>query len=180
MNIVLIGYRCSGKTVVGNLLARELGRKFVDTDEAIEQDTGASIESLIAEKGWGHFRDMEKACVLKLSGEVNLVIATGGGVVLDKENIKALKMKGWVVWLHARPEVLKARMAGDLEAGRIRPALSGADPLEEVDRVLKERWGLYAQAGDYVVNTDHQSPEAVAQTIIKALRASAIDPCLVA
>lgn len=169
MNIVLIGYRCSGKTVVGNILARELGRPFVDTDEAIEEDTGASITSMIAERGWAHFRDVEKAYVQNLSGKDNLVIATGGGVILDRENIRCLKQKGWVVWLHGRPEVLKKRMARDMESGKMRPSLSGADPLREVDRVLEERSGLYKQARDYVVDTDHDPPEVVAETIIRAL-----------
>ena len=169
MNIVLIGYRCSGKTVVGKILARELARTFVDTDDAIEEGTGASIASMITERGWAHFRDVEKAFVQDLSDKDNLVIATGGGVVLDRENIGRLKRKGWVVWLHGRPEVLKERMARDMESGKLRPSLSGSDPLKEVDRVLEERSGLYEQAGDYVVNTDHQPPEVVAETIIRAL-----------
>ena len=169
MNIVLVGYRCSGKTVVGRILARELARSFVDTDAAIEENTGTSIASLIAERGWAHFRDIEKAFVRNLSGKDNLVVATGGGVVLDKENIGRLKKKGWVVWLHGRPEVLKERMARDMESGRLRPSLSGSDPLKEVDKVLEERSGLYEQAGDYVVNTDHQPPEVIAETIIRAL-----------
>ena len=169
MNIVLIGYRCSGKTVVGKLLAKQLGRTFVDTDEAIEEGAGVSIASMIAEKGWAYFRDVEKAFVQDLSGKDNLVIATGGGVVLDRENIGRLKLKGWVVWLHGGPEVVKERMARDVESGKMRPSLSGADPLKEVDRVLEERSGLYEQAGDYVVDTDHEPPEVVAETIIRAL-----------
>ena len=169
MNIVLIGYRCSGKTVVGKILARELARAFVDTDEAIEQNTGVSIASMIAERGWAYFRDVEKAFVQELSDRDNLVIATGGGVVLDRENIDHLKQKGCVVWLHGSPKVLKARMAGDIESGKVRPSLSGADPLKEVDRVLEERTELYRQAGDFVVNTDNESPEVVAETIIRAL-----------
>jgi shikimate kinase len=172
LNIVLIGYRCSGKTVVGKFLAEKLGRTFIDTDEAIEKDMGASIASLITEKGWDHFRNIEKARVLDLSGKDNLVIATGGGVVLDRDNIRTLKENGWIVWLHGQPEVLKARMARDAENGRFRPSLSGADPQEEVDRMLEERSGLYEQAADFVVTTDHQLPDAVAGTIMKALEAS--------
>jgi shikimate kinase len=168
LNIVLIGYRCSGKTVVGKLLADELARTFVDTDEAIEENTGVSIAAMVDRKGWDYFRDVERAFIRSLSTRDNLVIATGGGVILDRENMKNLKENGWIVWLQGQPGVLKARMAKDMESGRLRPSLSGTDPLEEVDSVLQVRSGLYAQAGDYVVHTDHQPPEAVAGMIIKA------------
>lgn len=169
MNIVLVGYRCSGKTVVGKLLAGELARSFVDTDMAIEEDTGSSIESIIAEKGWSCFRDMERAMVRKLAQEDNLVIATGGGVVLDEENVKTLQNGGWIVWLQGRAEVIRERMAGDMRSGRRRPSLSGIDPLQEVERVLAGRSRLYKEAGDYIVHTDHRTPEAVADIIMRAI-----------
>lgn len=169
MNIVLVGYRCSGKTVVGKLLAAELARSFVDTDTAIEEDAGASIESIITEKGWPCFRDLEKAMVRKLAQEDNLVIATGGGVVLDDENVRNLQKGGWIVWLQGRPEILRERMTKDMRSGRHRPSLSGTDPLQEVERVLRNRSRLYEQAGDYTVHTDHRTPEAVADIIMRAV-----------
>ena len=169
MNIVLIGYRCSGKTVVGKILARELGREFLDTDELIEENARRSIEAMISTKGWDRFRETEKRLVEEVSRRNNLVIATGGGIVMDEENVKNLKQNGWVVWLKGKPEVLKERMAKEQGSGRIRPSLTGADPLEEIKEVLSVREPFYGRAGDLVVDTSSLSISDAAALIIKNL-----------
>jgi len=169
MNIVLIGYRCSGKTVVGKTLARELGRAFLDTDSLIEEIEGCSIETMISTKGWDRFRETEKRLVEEISRRNNLVIATGGGIVMDEENVKNLKQNGWVVCLKGRPEVLKERMAKEQESGRIRPSLTGVDPLEEIKEVLSVRKPFYERAGDLVVDTSSLSIGDTAALIIKNL-----------
>ena len=107
MNIVLIGYRCSGKTAVGKIVARELGRNFLDMDALIEENAGCSIETIISRKGWDHFREIEKRLVEEVSRKDNLIIATGGGVVVDEGNVKNLRKNGWIVWLNGKAEVLK-------------------------------------------------------------------------
>ena len=137
MNIVLIGYRCSGKTVVGKIVSKELGRDFFDTDALIEEKAGCSIDTLVCEKGWAHFRDMEKRVIEALSMADNLVIATGGGIVVNAENLRNLKKNGWMVWLYGTPEVLKARMDKDQKAGKLRPCISGTDPSDEIVQILK-------------------------------------------
>jgi shikimate kinase len=169
MNIVLIGYRCSGKTKVGKILARVLDRDFLDTDTLIEKNAGCSIETLISATGWDHFRYMEKVLIEEVSKRDNLVIATGGGVVTDEENVKSLKGNSWIVWLNGKAEVLKERMDREQRSGKIRPSLTGADPLEEIKQVLIVRKPLYEQAGDFVVDTGNLSIEELAATIIKAL-----------
>jgi shikimate kinase len=169
LNIVLIGYRCSGKTVVGKILAHELGRNFLDMDTTIEERTGRSIETIISQEGWDPFRLMEKGLIEEVSREDNMIIATGGGVVTDEDNVKNLRRNGWVVWLNSDPEVLKERMNGDQRSGKIRPPLAGSDSLEEIDRVLQERIGLYDQASHLVVDTTDRSPREVAGAIIAAL-----------
>jgi shikimate kinase len=169
MNIVLIGYRCSGKTVVGKTLARELGREFLDTDALIEENAGRSIETMISTKGWDRFRETEKRLVEEVSRRNNLVIATGGGIVMDEENVKNLKQNGWVVWLKGKPEVLRERMAKEQGAGRIRPSLTGADPMEEIKEVLSVRKAFYERAGDLVVDTSSLSIGEAAALIIKNL-----------
>jgi shikimate kinase len=169
MNIVLIGYRCSGKTQVGKILSAELGRDFLDIDSLIEENTGCSIETLISANGWDHFRDVEKVLIEEVSKRDKLVIATGGGVVTDEENVKSLKGNGWIVWLNGKAEVLKERMDREQSSGKIRPSLTGANPLEEIKQVLSIRKPLYEQAGDFMVDAGILSIGEVAATIIKAL-----------
>jgi len=169
MNIVLIGYRCSGKTVVGKIVARELGRDFMDTDELIEVNTGCSIEKIISTKGWPCFRRVEKKMIKKVAQKNNLVIATGGGVVMDKENLKNLKENGWTVWLDAKPEVLKQRMFNEKNGGIVRPSLTGDDPLEEIQQVLDVRRPLYKEAANIVIDGTALYPWQVADSIISAL-----------
>ena len=169
MNIVLVGYRCSGKTEVGKLLARELGRGFLDTDALIEERSGLSIEKMIATTGWDQFRETEKSLVEEVSRRNNLVIATGGGIVMDAENVKNLKQNGWVVWLKSNPEVLKERMAKEQVSGRARPSLTGGDPLEEIGEVLSVRKPYYERAGDLVVDTSSLSIRDAADLIMDNL-----------
>ena len=169
MNIVLIGYRCSGKTVVGEILARDLGREFLDTDVRIEEKAGRSIETMISTQGWDPFRETEKRLVEEVSRRNNLVIATGGGIVMDEENVKNLKQNGWLVWLKGKPEVLKERMAKEQGSGRVRPSLTGVDPLEEIREVLNAREPFYERAGDLVVDTSNLSIRDAADLIIENL-----------
>jgi shikimate kinase len=169
MNIVLIGYRCSGKTVIGKMLVRELKRSFLDTDSLIEKNTGCSIEMIISRHGWDYFREIEKRMVEEVSSGDNLVIATGGGVVMDKENVRNLKENGWIVWLKGESEVLKARMDNEQRSGKTRPSLTEADPLEEIKQVLEARTPLYEQAANLVVDTTTLSLMEVTSSIIKAL-----------
>lgn len=169
MNIVLIGYRCSGKTVVGKTLAIELGREFLDTDAVIEENAGRTIETMISTKGWDRFRETENRLVEEVSRRNNLVIATGGGIVMDEENVKNLKQNGWVVWLKGKPEVLRERMAKEQGTGRYRPSLTGTDPMEEIKEVLSVRKPFYERAGDLVVDTSSLSIGEAAALIIKNL-----------
>ncbi len=169
MNIVLIGYRCSGKSSVGKILARELKRELLDTDAWIEETAGCPIETLISQKGWGHFRDMEKRVIKEISQKDNLVIATGGGVVTDKENVRDLRQNGWVVWLDAKADVFRERMEREQGSGKYRPSLTETDPVEEITQVLTIRRPLYKEAGDLRVNTGILSVREVADLILDAL-----------
>jgi shikimate kinase len=169
MNIVLIGYRCSGKTKVGEILARDMARGFVDMDRLIERGTMRSIRSFVMEKGWEHFRTLEKGVVLGLADSDNLVIATGGGVVTDRDNVRSLRRNGWIVWLKTSASIIKDRMKGENPSNESRPALTGTDAIEEIERILAERGGLYARASDYVVDTNERDAQEVARAIIEAL-----------
>lgn len=167
MNIVLIGYRCSGKTEVGKILARELEKDFLDTDELIEDNAGCSIETIISRDGWNHFREIEKSLIEKVSRRNNLIIATGGGVVMDEDNVKNLKENAWIVWLNGESEVIRERMDKEQRSAKIRPSLTGEDPLEEIKQVMDVRIPLYEKAATLVVDTSTVTSAEVAALIIK-------------
>ncbi|GAG33800.1 unnamed protein product [marine sediment metagenome] len=169
MNIVLIGYRCSGKTEVGKILARELEKDFIDTDKLIEDNAGCSIETIISRNGWNHFREIEKSLIEMVSRRNNLIIATGGGVVMDEDNVKNLKKNAWIVWLNGEPEVIRERMDKEQRSGKIRPSLTGEDPLEEIKQVMDVRIPLYEKAATLVVDTSAVTSTEVAALIIKNL-----------
>ena len=166
MNIVLIGYRCSGKTTVGKALASMLNMQFIDTDQAVEKSSGRSIDQIVMRSGWAQFRALEKEVICRAAARDNLVIATGGGVVLEKENMVQLGKNGFTVWLKVSPEVIKERMAQDELQGIRRPPLKGENPVDEISRVLAERERLYEEAADLIVDTTSSDIERVCKTII--------------
>jgi shikimate kinase len=168
MNIILIGYRCSGKTEVGKTLARRLGMGFFDTDAFVERLAGKAVERVVTEEGWARFRLEECRAVAVLTKRDRQVIATGGGVVLNEENTRKLKGNGWVAWLQADPETLKKRMEADERAKRRRPSLTGREAREEIRALLAERAPLYERAADFTVDTARISPDEAAGRIVKA------------
>ena len=169
MNIILVGYRCSGKTAVGRLLADRLVRDFIDTDTLIEDTEGSSIEDMVDNKGWGHFRQAERTAVNKVSGMDYLIIATGGGVVMNEENIKDLKRNGIIIWLKADVKKIKERMDKDQNSGQVRPSLTGDDPAAEIRKVLDMRNPLYQKLSDFAVDTDILTVSQVADLIISRI-----------
>jgi shikimate kinase len=169
MNIVLIGYRCSGKSVVGKTLADRLGLKWVDTDKVLERRVGCGIAEYVSEKGWDAFRMVEKMIIRSVSNEDGQIIATGGGVVLDWENIRHLRQSGWVVFLQAGVSTIYERMIQDERSGTVRPGLVEKNPSAEIEMVLKQRMALYERSSDIVVNTDRKSPEKVSHEIIQSM-----------
>ena len=171
MNIVLIGYRCSGKSLVGKTLADDLGLELMDTDQVLEERVGSPIPHYVAENGWEVFRMLEKMIIRSIANHDQRVIATGGGVVLDWENVRNLRQTGWVVWLRTGIKSIRERMGQDERSGKVRPGLIGENPLEEIEEILSQRTALYERASDYIVNTDRQSPETVAREIIQSMPA---------
>jgi shikimate kinase len=169
MNVVLIGYRCSGKTSVGKLLAGELGREFIDLDALLEHHAGTAIETLVADRGWEFFRRLEHDLVAEVCRKDGLVIAPGGGAVIQQENVSLLRERGLVVWLKADAAILRARMFKEEHAGTVRPSLTGSDSLAEIEEVLALRTPLYQQAADLVVDTTDLSAAEVARAIMGKL-----------
>jgi shikimate kinase len=168
LHLALIGFRCSGKTTVGRLLAEKLGGKFIDTDELIANMSGLKIHRLVALKGWAQFRKIETRALETALRQEFQVIATGGGIVLQPENVRSLKRKATVFWLRASTEVIRRRISRDSER-MSRPGLTRNNPVEEVDSLLQQRTPLYLRASDYVVDADHVEPEEIMETICRLL-----------
>jgi shikimate kinase len=169
-NLVLIGYRATGKTAVGARLAQILGRPFVDLDQVLVQEAGESIVDIVAKGGWAEFRRQEKELVARLRLTQGQVMATGGGVVLDPDNIAALKENGIIVWLTAAPETIQARLAQDQPRDANRPSLTGSDTIREVAVVLEERYPLYQAAAQLTVDTTHRDVAQVVDAVLAAAK----------
>jgi len=166
MNIVLIGYRGSGKSTVGRRLAERLGRGFADLDALIEKRQGASIREIVESLGWEYFRAMEKATVEEISRQNNFIVAPGGGAVLDPENVSSLRNNGLIVWLKAEPEVLAERMSRDPQTVKGRPTLTGKGTLAEIREVASSRDSIYKAAAAIEVDTSALDIEAVVEKIV--------------
>jgi shikimate kinase len=164
MNIVLIGYRGTGKSVVGKLLARRLGMRYIGMDAAIVRRAGMPIPEIVEKHGWPGFRDLESAEALELAEQDNLIIDTGGGIIERPENIEALKKSALIFCLKARVDTIVARIKGDTQ----RPALTkGKTFTEEVAEVLERRSPKYKSAAHYSIKTDELTPQQVAKRIIE-------------
>lgn len=159
----MIGFMGSGKTEVGRHLAERLSYTFVDTDEVIEKKVGKSIADIFDEYGEDYFRNLETEVVKELSGIRRYVISTGGGIVINRENILILKQMGLVVWLKASPETIYERV----RYGSHRPLLNVDKPLEEIKRLLELREPLYAEA-DISIEVDVLQIEKIVNIIVGA------------
>ncbi len=169
-NLVLIGYRAAGKTSVGRELAGRLRRPFADLDKVLVKEAGCSIADIVAQGGWEDFRRREKELVRRLGRAAGQVLATGGGVVLDPENLEILQANGILIWLMAPLADIKKRLGLDAATQAYRPSLTGADVQGEVDRVLAEREPLYRRAAHIVIDTTNLSVAEVVDRIIATLK----------
>lgn len=151
MNIILAGFMGSGKTSVGRELARRIGTDFVDTDDLIVEAEGRCIASIFREEGEAYFRRLEQRVVAEVASRRGVVVSTGGGVIENPENVKALKAAGVMVWLRTEPEVILKRT---MTEGGTRPLLNVDEPLKEIQRLLKKRTPLYMEA-DLVLDTSY-------------------------
>ena len=168
--LVLVGMRGTGKSSVGRVLSRQLGRSLIDTDEEIERASGQPIRDLFARFGEPGFRDLETE-VLQLSIKTpGQILATGGGIVLCQANRRALRDYGFVVWLSTDPRVIVARLQADPEAASDRPALTPAGTLNEIAAVLAERSPLYRAVAHAIVDTADRRVEDVANAVVDAWR----------
>jgi shikimate kinase len=160
-NIALIGFMAVGKSAVGRRLARRLKKSFVDLDRFIEKIQGKKIAAIFQEKGEPHFRNLEKEALCEVLRENGQVIATGGGVVTDEENLQLLRQRTLLVCLRANIETV-LRRAGN---GRDRPLMKAADKGKQIEQLMAQRETFYAEA-DIQVETSGLSIDEVVDKII--------------
>ena len=149
-NIIFVGFMGTGKSLVARRLAKRLDRRFVDTDTCIE--------------GEAAFRQRERQAIARACQEKEMVIATGGGAIIDRENARIMKASGPIICLTARPEVILQRVQGDTT----RLLLQEPNPLEKIQRLLVDRAEAYARA-DITINTSSLGPDAVVEAALTAL-----------
>jgi shikimate kinase len=163
MNIVLIGYRGTGKSTVARILGQRLKRRVISTDAEIVKEAGQSIPRIVEQFGWDYFRELETQICRRLQTQTDLVIDTGGGLILKEENVKILKANGNIFWLTAEVSTIAGRISNDTQ----RPSLSGTKTfVEEIEEILEIRRPYYQAAADVIISTDHEAPESIANQIL--------------
>jgi shikimate kinase len=165
-NIFLIGPMGAGKTTIGRQLARELKKEFIDSDQEIEDRTGANISWIFDVEGEAGFRQREKKIIEELTSRKGIVLATGGGAVLSPENRKYLHSRGTVVYLMATIGQQVERTKNDSR----RPLIQNVTDIKgKLKELMEIRDPLYREIADYVVMTNRRSPKSVSSDIVKQL-----------
>ncbi|MBL7054960.1 shikimate kinase [Candidatus Woesearchaeota archaeon] len=165
MNIVLIGYRGTGKTAVGKLLAKKLNRKLVSTDKMVVSKANASIDEIVKKYSWAKFRNLESEAIKNIKDQDGCIIDTGGGIILKGQNIAALKKNSITFLLKADPKVIASRIKNSKQ----RPSLTYRSFIEEIKEISEQRKEKYNKAADFVIGTSNLNVEEVCNKIIKKL-----------
>lgn len=164
-NIVLTGFMGTGKSTLGHLLARRLNYKFIDTDSEIEKRSGKTITDIFREDGEAAFRRQEKELVEELAQKRGLVISTGGGLVMNPQNVQKLRESGDIICLTASPDEILERVS---KQPQTRPLLKETDPREKIAELLQQRSSIYAQFRQ--LPTSGQSPDELTARLIEMIQ----------
>ena len=165
MNIVLIGYRGTGKSIVGHHLSKRLKMECISMDARIVEKAGMSIPEFVEKYDWPKFRDLESEIAQELALRDNTIIDSGGGVIERPENITVLQKNAQLFWLKASIGLIISRIA----TGTERPSLTGKSFTDEVAEVLERRTPIYQSAAHFEIDTEELTPEQVADSIIQHL-----------
>ena len=164
-NLILVGFMGTGKTHIGHALAKRLELTFMDMDDAIVERAGKPIPEIFADDGEAQFRSLERQLVIDIAGQTGLVVATGGGVVLNPANVQDFSKSGLVICLSATPEVILSRVEHDTN----RPLLNAGDKMEKIQTLLASRQALY-EAIPNQIDTSELNAEAVVDRILSLYR----------
>ena len=177
MVVTLIGYRGTGKTSVAGPLAARLGFEAVDADTEIERRAGRSIRQIFAETGEPAFRKLERDVMSELLARKKLVIAAGGGAVLDAATRASIQSAGPAVWLRASVDTIERQVAGDQATIHRRPDLTPSGGRREIEGLLALREPIYRQCATITVDIDGRSIAAVVEEILAGLSAGSQEAC---
>lgn len=166
MNIYLIGFRGTGKTAAGRLLAKDLGWEFIDADAYLEEKAAKTVKQIFQEGGEGLFRDMEEEVIQELSRMRDKVVAAGGGAVLRENNVRNMKQSGLVELLEADARTIYERLQKDPKSLTQRPNLTKLSSFDEIVHLLEYRRPYYEKAADHRIDTTTISPVEVAKRIL--------------
>jgi shikimate kinase len=169
MVITLIGYRGSGKTTVAKPLAQQLGWKWIDADAVIETQAGRTIREIFATAGEPIFRELERQVLAELLAQDQLVIAAGGGAILNAETRERMRQSGPVIWLQADVDTLYTRIHADATTAERRPNLTSFGAKEEIAKVLESRQSLYQASATTVIDTEGLTISAIVEQILAQL-----------
>ncbi len=164
-NLFLVGLMGAGKTTIGRILARKLGKRFIDSDHEIEARTGASIPWIFEIEGESSFRRREADVIRDLTAQQGIVLATGGGAILNPENRAYLKARGTVIYLRAGVNSILLRTSHD----KNRPLLQVADPRKKIEELIAQREPLYREIADVIIDTGRPNVQSMVQTILTHL-----------
>jgi shikimate kinase len=173
-NIILLGYRCTGKTSVGRTVAEKLKVPFYDTDQMITDHLGKTIKAWVEEKGWASFREEEKKVIQGLFAQEPGVISLGGGAVLDPENRETIQQMGRIIWLKANIQTIMDRMKSDPQNQDKRPALSDKGWETEIEDLLIQRSPVYRQLANFYIDTEGKTVEEVTVEVLNQIRTQGI------
>lgn len=173
-NIYLVGLMGAGKTTVGRQLARRLGRDFLDSDHEIVERTGVPVSTIFEIEGEEGFRRREAQAIAELTAMPGIVLATGGGVVLNPESRRYLRDTGWVVYLNVPPALLYERTRHD----RNRPLLRVADPLVRLEELYALRDPLYRETAHFIVEGGRLVASGIVQLLLREYEQTCQNPSL--
>ena len=162
MNIVLIGMRGAGKTTIAKLLSQKIKKTYIESDDLVVKKAGMSISKIVEKYGWERFRNFESNVIAGISKKDDIIISCGGGVVTRPENIKTLKQNGKIFWLQVSINALLQRIGKDSN----RPSLTGKPQKKDMEETLKNRYELYKNAADEIIDTENKTAEEVVNAII--------------
>lgn len=169
MALTLIGYRGTGKTTIAPLLAARLGWDWIDVDIEIERRTGRTISEIFASEGEPGFRAREAGILAELLLQKTLVIAAGGGAILNPQTRESIRHSGPAVWLTASLETIAQRILMDSTTHSRRPSLTGTDSRTEIEFLLAARAPMYAETARVTVDTEGRTPESIVDEIVLSL-----------